>query len=193
MTIPLKQIVNNFAEALAAVDRLGLQNKNYLPGIGPFGEVAAVKETLKYLKAKYPAVYQSALTKRCPDVLIPGEWALEFKLVRPFGNDGRPAEQWSENLLHPYEGNISSLSDCMKLLKSGLSEKKAVIAFAYEHTPPQVDLSIVLKAFEVLAKDVLGIELGERQTAEFSGLIHPFHQQGSVIGWEVLGRKSGRA
>jgi hypothetical protein len=187
MSISLGQIVNHFAEALAEVDRLGLQNKNYLAGIGPFGEVVAVRETLKYLKAAYPSIYRTAVTKRCPDLLIPNEWALEFKIIRPFGNDNKLAEHWSENILHPYEGNVSSLGDCLKLIKSGFQEKKAVIVFAYEHTPPQVDLTIVLRSFEMIAKDILRIKLDNRCTAEFANLIHPVHQQGKVFGWEVLG------
>jgi hypothetical protein len=189
MTLSLRNIVDDFAEALSAVDKLGLQNKNYLAGIGPFGEVAAVKEALKYLKVKYPSHYQTAVTKRCPDVLIPNEWALEFKIARPFGNDAKLAEHWSENILHPYEGNVSSLGDCLKLIRSGLKERKAVIVFAYEHTPPQIDMDVVFRSFEMITKEILGVSLGDRHTAEFTGLIHPMHRQGKVIGWEVLGAR----
>lgn len=42
-----------------------------------------------------------------PDVLVPNRWALEFKIVRPFGDNGIEAERWSQNLLHPYPGNVS--------------------------------------------------------------------------------------
>jgi hypothetical protein len=71
--------------------------------------------------------------------------------VRPFGDNGRPAEHWSKSVLHPHEGNTSSLGDCLKLLNSGLGERKAVIIFGYEHTPPRVELDDAIRDFEVLA------------------------------------------
>jgi hypothetical protein len=40
-------------------------------------------------------------SRRQCDLVIPGEWAVEFKLLRPFGDNGAEAEDWSENVLHP--------------------------------------------------------------------------------------------
>ena len=120
------------------------------------------------------------------DLVIPDEWAIEFKLIRPFGDNGAEAEHWSENVLHPYPGNTSSIGDCIKLVRSGFPERKAIVIFGYEHTPPQIDLTVAVKAFEVIAEQVLGIELGIGYSAEFKQLIHPVHQQGKVFGWEVL-------
>lgn len=48
-------------------------------------------------------------TKRTPDLLISDHWAVEVKTTRPFGDNGREAENWSVNLLHPYPGNISTI------------------------------------------------------------------------------------
>ena len=79
--------------------------------------------------------------------------------VRPFGDNGRPAEHWSENVLHPYDENTSSLGDCLKLLNSGLDERKAVIIFGYEYTPPCVALDAAIRGFEVLAREVMGLRL----------------------------------
>jgi hypothetical protein len=45
-----------------------------------------------------PAYAGAVRTKRTPDLLIPGAWALEFKLARPFGDNGKEAENWSVNL-----------------------------------------------------------------------------------------------
>ncbi len=33
-------------------------------------------------------------TKRSPDLLIPGEWAIEVKIARPYGDNDREAENW---------------------------------------------------------------------------------------------------
>jgi hypothetical protein len=48
-------------------------------------------------------------------------------------------------------------------------------------------MSIAIESFEAIAKEVVGIELGERYSAKFGPLIHPVHQQGKVFGWQVLG------
>jgi hypothetical protein len=119
--------------------------------------------------------------------VIPGEWAIEFKLLRPFGDNGAEAEHWSENALHPYPGNVSSIGDSIKLIESGFPERKAVLIFGYEHSPPLIDITTAIESFEAIAKQIMGIELGERHVAEFGSLIHPVHQQGKVFGWQVLG------
>lgn len=49
------------------------------------------------------------------DIVIPGFWAIEFKLIRPYGDNGKIAEHCSENALHPYPGIISSIGDYLKL------------------------------------------------------------------------------
>jgi hypothetical protein len=120
-------------------------------------------------------------------LVIPNEWAIEFKLLRPFGDNGKEAEHWSENALHPYPGNVSSIGDSIKLIESGFSERKAIVIFCYEHSPPLIDTTVAIDSFEAIAKQVVGIELGSRRSAEFGPLIHPVHQQGKVFGWEVLG------
>ena len=93
-------------------------------------------------------------------------------------------------MLHPYPGNISSIGDCLKLARSGFSERKAVIVLAYEHVPPKVEVTTAIESFEVIAQQVVGIRLSERYSAEFGPLIHPEHQRGKVFGWEVLGLNS---
>jgi hypothetical protein len=122
--------------------------------------------------------------------VIPGEWAIEFKLLRPFGDNGKEAEHWSENVLHPYRGNVSSIGDSIKLIESGFSERKAIVVFGYEHSPPKIDITTAIDSFEILAKEVVDVELGERYSAEFGPLIHPVHQQGKVFGWEVFASRS---
>ena len=201
MTITLSQLVNDFADGFKAVDALRPEGKSktrtYQAGVGPLTEAESVSRALEYLKARaLDSSYKVASPGRYPDskqqcdLLIPNEWAIEFKLIRPFGDNGKEAEHWSGNILHPYEGNTSSIGDCIKLLKSGFSERKAIIVFGYEHTPAQVELTAAVRAFEVIAKDVMNIQLSERYSAEFTDLIHPVHQQGKVFGWEVIGRNS---
>ena len=196
--LSLDQVVDDFADAFKAVDATRPQGasrtRTYRPGIGPLTEADAVNRALRYLQVEIQhSSYQDASSKQYPnsrqqcDLVIPNEWAIEFKLLRPFGDNGKEAEHWSENVLHPYPGNVSSIGDCIKLMKSEFSERKAIAVFGYEHSPPQIDITTATDSFDVIAKLVVGINLGERQSAKFGPLIHPVHQQGKLFGWEVLG------
>jgi hypothetical protein len=135
MELTLAQFVDDFAGALEEVDHSGATHKHFRPGIGPFGESDALKAALAVLNSRNPARYRKAVTRRQPDLLIPDEWQIEFKIVRPFGDNGKEAENWSQNVLHPYPGNTSSIGDCIKLNAANGNEGRAVIVFGYEHDP----------------------------------------------------------
>jgi len=184
--ISLKQVVDAFAEGLQSIDVGKIPHKSFKPGVGPYGEAEAVRLSLQYMRARSPELFSKAATKRLPDVLIPGQWALEFKIVRPFGDNALPAEHWSENILHPYPGNTSSLGDCMKLLQSGLSERKGIVVFGYEHVEAVVPLDTAIRAFELLAAQIMQVKLTPRVECRIQGLVHPVHQVLRVFGWEVL-------
>ena len=97
------------------------------------------------------------------------------------------AENWSVNLIHPYSGNQSSLGDGLKLRNLHITERKAVVVIGYEHNPPVIPLRPLIDSFELLATQILNIQLGPRIEAKRTNLIHPVHQQLSVYAWEVLG------
>ena len=181
----MKQLVNHIAKGLKWIDNSGIPFRNYQPGVGPYGEPQVVKEIVQYLSKNYPLLYKGAKSKRVPDVLIPNQWALEFKIVRPFGDNGKEAEHWSQNLIHPYEGNVSSIGDAIKLINSDFEERKGVIVIAYEHDPPKIPVDVLVDCFELIALRIVGIPLGEKNTAEIKELIHPIHQQCTVYGWEL--------
>lgn len=188
MTLSLASLLHDIASALAEMDKRALRYKHYGPGIGPFAESFLVKEALSLMQDKYPNRYANARIQRTPDLLIPGEWAIELKLARPFGDNGVQAEHWSQNLLHPYPGNTSALGDCLKLLDSNFQERIAIIVIGYEHQPAQISLDPLIKSFELIAREILDISLGERVSISLPDLIHPVHQRAIVIGWEVLVR-----
>jgi len=181
----MHKLVDQFAEALRWIDDSGVPFKNFQPGVGPYGEPQVVGKSLEYLKEKYRTDFQGAKTKRNPDVLIPNRWSLEFKIVRPFGDNGKEAEHWSQNLLHPYEGNVSSIGDIISLLALDGVEQRGIMVFTYEHDPPVIDLSVIVDCFEHLAIEVLHLPLGQRHVARLNNLIHPVHQRARVYGWEV--------
>lgn len=180
------RLVNHFAEALRWIDESRVPFKELRPGVGPYGEPQVVRRCLEYLRDRYPEEYSGAKTKRNPDVLIPGRWALEFKIVRPYGDNGREAEHWSQNLLHPYPGNVSSIGDIISLLSLERSEKKGVVVFTYEHDPPRTPVGVMVDCFEALARDVLRLPLGPRHAAELANLVHPVHQKATVYGWQII-------
>ena len=186
MECSLKAVVDNFGEGLRVIDATGIAHKSFKPGVGPYGEAEAIRLALQHMRTQSPEVFSEARTKRIPDVLIPGQWALEFKIIRPFGDNGLPAEHWSENILHPYPGNTSSIGDCMKLLQSGLSERKGIIVFGYEHATAVVPLDPAVRSFELLAAQIMQVKLTPRIERRIEGLVHPVHQVLRIFGWEIL-------
>jgi hypothetical protein len=185
--INLDAFVEDVSDALVSLDGSRVPFKNFQPGVGPYGEPQLVRAIADYLNG-LPRYRGQARTKRTPDLLVPGSWALEFKIARPFGDNGLPAENWSVNLLHPYAGNTSAIGDCLKLLGLAGAERKAVIAIGYEHSPAQIDLAPLFAAFELLATSIAGIRLGARVETLRSNLVHPVHQRARVAAWEIIGR-----
>ena len=185
MSMELEQVTSDVAAALASIDRCGIPFKQFKHGVGPYGEPQLLAAVARHLNT-LPSYNSSVKTKRTPDLLIPGRWALEFKLARPFGDNGREAENWSVNLLHPYEGNVSLIGDCLKLQRLGGAERKGVVVVGYEQSPPRIPLAPLIDAFELVATQVVGVRIGRRVQIIQSNLCHPVHQQFLVAAWEVL-------
>lgn len=187
----LAEVATDIADALACIDASRDAFRTFQSGVGPYGEPQLVRRIALHLNglAKYQGAAQ---TKRTPDLLIPSHWALEFKIARPFGDNGREAENWSVNLLHPYPGNVSTVGDCYKLVTLECSERKAVVVIGYEHQPAQVDLTPLIESFEVVARQVAHFRLSEHVECRRDGLVHPVHQVARVFAWEVLGRVEPR-
>ena len=181
----LSYFISNIADELVAIDSGAVPFKSFKPGVGPYGEPQLIREIARRLNEKSECSGRVS-TKRTPHLLIKGHWAMEFKIARPFGDNARQAENWSVNLFHPYEGNASLMGDCLKLKRLELQERKAVAVIGYEHSPPQIHLEPLVRSFEILAKEIAGVNLGPRIHATRTGLAHPVHQQLSVFAWEVL-------
>jgi hypothetical protein len=182
--VELQELINDIADTLVAIDSSGVPFKDYQPGVGPYGEPQLLTEVARRLDAM--TIYHGARTKRTPDLLIPGQWALEFKIARPFGNNDKPAENWSVNLLHPYPGNVSSIGDCFKLQALQSEERKAIAVIGYAHDPPKTDLTPLILSFEAIAQHVMQFALGARVEEQRRNLIHPVHQRVTVFAWEVF-------
>ncbi|MFC1928729.1 hypothetical protein ACFLXK_03905 [Chloroflexota bacterium] len=181
----LVEIMADITDALVTIDASMVPFKNFQPGVGPYGEPQLLRLIAQHLN-NLPKYKGRVITKRTPDLLIPQEWAIEFKIARPFGDNGNQAENWSVNLLHPYSGNTSTIGDCLKLIQFSFLERLAVAVIGYEHSPPKIDLSPLIKAFEVIAAQVAGIMLSERVETHREYLVHPVHQSVRVFAWEVI-------
>jgi hypothetical protein len=180
----LEQVIRDIADALKSIDLSKRPFKSFQAGVGPYGEPQLVKLVAEHLRGN--SDYEAGVkTMRTPDLLITGHWSLEVKIARPFGDNGKLAENWSVNLLHPYPGNTSLLGDCLKLRSYPCEERKAVIAIGYEHDPPRITLEPLIRSFEVISRDVLDIDLGDRFTEIRTGLVHPVHQRLTVMGWAI--------
>lgn len=176
-----RNIVITIADILKEFDSERPIHKAFQPGIGPFGEPQIVGVIARRLMERGI----TAKTKRTPDLDIQHQWAIEFKIVRPFGDNGKEAENWSVNMLHPYPGNVSLISDAIKVLSLSTFPNKGLFVIGYEHYPAKINLDPLLDSFEVIARQVLNISLDERIEQKRGGLVHPEHQVLRCIGWQV--------
>jgi hypothetical protein len=176
------QIVEIIADILKVFDAERPVHKTFNPGIGPFGE----PQIVKIISQRLTGLGIRAKTKREPDLEIQNEWAIEFKIVRPFGDNGKEAENWSVNMLHPYPGNVSLISDALKLIRLDGYIKKGLFVIGYEHDPTRISLDPLIKSFELIATNVMDIKLGERIEQRRCNLVHPEHQVLRCMGWELI-------
>jgi hypothetical protein len=174
-------LVKSIADVLKDFDSQRPVHKSFQSGIGPFGEPQIVGEIAKRLTAKGTP----SRTKRTPDLALEEGWAIEFKIVRPFGDNGKEAENWSVNLLHPYAGNVSLIGDAIKL--AGLKEypRRGLFIIGFEHDPARINLDPLIHAFELITRQVMKLDLGERVEEQRPHLVHPEHQVLRCIGWEL--------
>jgi hypothetical protein len=174
-------LVTNIADILKEYDSEMPTHRSFRPGIGPFGEPQIVGEIARRLTLRGI----KSITKRTPDLEVVDDWAIEFKIVRPFGDNGREAENWSVNLLHPYAGNVSLIGDAMKLLRYETHGQKGVIIIGFEHEAVKISLDPLLNSFELITRQVMNIELGDRIEVTRGQLTHPEHQVLRCIGWPL--------
>ena len=109
------------------------------------------------------------------------EWAVEVKMLRLMGDNGKPNDNMLMHILSPYPNDRSALTDCRKLLDSGLNGRKAVLIYGFDY--PSLPMDPAIEAFETLAR--LRVNLGERRVAAYDDLIHPVHRAGRVFGWGI--------
>jgi hypothetical protein len=168
--------------------------ERFQPGIGPHSEAQTVELVAKELRQLAPDQYAQSiatavaypeLSRQKCDLCIgtsPGWlWAIEVKMLRMLGDNGKLNDNILMHILSPYPEHRSALTDCSKLKQTELAQRKAILIYGYEHADWPLEPAIA--AFESLA--AMRARVGERHVARFDGLIHPVHASGAVYGWEI--------
>lgn len=199
MSLEMETVVTDFASAIQSVDQAAdlppainaRSGERFKPGIGPYQEQKAVDLIIKQLQSSKPEAYSSANSARYPsgkevcDLLINqgnvSIWAIEIKLLRMKGDNGKPNDNMITHMLSPYHFSRSALTDCEKLLKSGFTCRKGILIYAFDY--PDLPSDPVIDAFELLARSKA--KMSPRSVAIFAGLIHPEQNRGRVFGWEI--------
>lgn len=200
--LTIDAIVADFAKAIERVDAkhpIAVNQRSKEPfgaGIGPHTESAAITLVMDDLRVnkpdRYPAFetgvsYPSMKRQKCDLCLgtAPSwDWAIEIKLLRFLGDNGQPNDNILMHILSPYPEHRSALTDCSKLLASGIAGRKAILIYGFESE--DWPLAPAIDAFELLAR--ARAKVGARSEALFEGLVHPVHASGRVFGWEIASR-----
>jgi hypothetical protein len=195
-TIELSRLVVDIAAALTQADGrrpawVSRSRRAYQAGIGPHAENAAVALMLDELRQVEPyrsiplgqfLAYPEAPRQKCDLWLgAPVEWAIEVKMARFKGDNGKPDDTAIKDLLSPYEADRSALADTLKLARSEITAQKAVLIYGFDAVDRQLEPAIA--AFETLAR--ARVRLGERNQAALGALVHPIHASGAVYAWEI--------
>ena len=104
---------------------------------------------------------------------------VEVKMMRRLRNNGDSEDHAIGHILSPYPEDKSALTDIDKLRNSAFEGAKAILIYGFDYDA--FPLEMVINAFEQLA----GSKIQERYAGSFAGLVHPYHQRGTVYGWLV--------
>ena len=148
----LESIVADFAAGLKAADSRRPHAVNarsgqpYSPGIGPHTEVQTIRLVVDELLVAYGPRYTGQISLEVPYPAAPRskcdlclgqppdwDWAIEVKMLRLMGDNGKPNDNILMHLLSPYAQHRSALTDCTKLLNSGLRGRKAILIYGYDY------------------------------------------------------------
>lgn len=194
--LTLEALVHDFAFGMSLADakrpvhRSARSGRIYSPGLGPCDEALTIRLVMQELSiaranryshyvlgAKYPKS-----SGKC-DICIGAEWAVEVKMLRFLGDNGKVNDNILMHILSPYPAHRSALTDCDKLRNSHFGCRKAILIYGYEDTAWPLEPAI--GAFERLAQ----LARRNRVQKEVTGLIHQIHNRAVVFGWELTGAK----
>ena len=188
----LDRFLSEFAMGIRIADsrrpqKTSRKGRRYQEGIGPFTE----DETVQLVLDEFPehwngckferlVAFPSSPQKKCDLCIVaPSERLyIEIKMMRLFGDNGKPNDNITMHILSPYPQQRSALTDIQKLTESGFRGEKAIVIYGYDYD--EYPMSLMMDCFETLAGDRLRTKMCPR---EFHGLVHPVHRRGAVYGW----------
>jgi hypothetical protein len=198
--LDLTDLISDIATSIKLIDARHPQAANartglkYQAGIGPHPETQAVELVVSELERLHPdkyagktsvgVSYPGASRQKC-DLCIGTAsnwtWAVEIKMLRLMGDNGKPNDNMLMHILSPYPADRSALTDCKKLVNSGLPGRKAIVIYGFDYGSRNMDPAI--EAFETLA--ARAVRIVSRAVAAYDSLVHPVHRAGRVFGWEI--------
>ncbi len=200
MALKLKQIVEDFAKGIKKSDGLKpiainiRSKKPFRPGIGPHSEKQTITLVKEQLEEINPKIYERFCGEGIPypfdskkqcDICFgyepDWEWAIEVKMLRFLGDNGKDNDNILMHILSPYSAHRSALTDCKKLINSGFNAKKGILIYGYGSD--RWPLEPAIETFEILASNI--VNLSNCEISEFNELTHPIHRSGKVFGWEI--------
>jgi hypothetical protein len=198
MPITLQEFISGFARGLQLADAKrpvassARSDRRYSPGIGPHSETATVLLAMQALSEHDQRFHAYALgvpypneprqkCDLCLGVAPDYTWCVEIKMIRILGDNGKPNDNILMHVMSPYPQHRSALTDCRKLQESGFHGRRAILIYGYDANGWPLEPAI--DAFETLAARL--VTLGRKQSAKFTGLVHPIHRSGAVFGWEI--------
>jgi hypothetical protein len=159
--VELRDIIDRYAQALAAVDVSGLPpganprtGEVYLPGLKSLGEVRTVEAvdlwwasnhapeltdpSAPRLGVPYPSLHGHRTG--CDHVLTtdgtlePPEWAIEWKYAALVGNNGKGNDFTTAKFLSPYLKDRSLLHDALRLKTYAPARRLAIVGYGFEYS-----------------------------------------------------------
>ena len=136
----------------------------------------------RYTSMTLGAPYPERQRQRC-DLVIgdPAEWAVEVKLLRLLGDNGKLNDNMLMHVLSPYPAHRSALTDVAKLRSSGFVCHLAILIYGFDYEDWPMEPAV--QAFETLA--LVQASFLDRAVVPFDALVHPVHKSGRVYAWEI--------
>ena len=180
----LSQLVNDIAVAIKRIDARGPQAANartgalYQPGIGPHPETQAVALIVSELQQLFSERYSGFVQTNISYPQGRQEMRSMHRYLAIVGlgdrdqnaqADGRQRKAERQHAdAHPFalsqRSEILPFTDCLKLLESGLSGRKAVVIYGFDY--PNLPMDPATEAFETLANR--RVTLGPRHVARMT-------------------------
>lgn len=197
----LDRLARDFSSGIKAVDatkpvwRSARTGNAYQAGAGPLPETETVRQVAEELARRSPTLYgtyslgvpypSSPRQRRDWVTGEPPALAIEVKMLRLMGNNGKPNDNMLMHILSPYAAHRSALTDTEKLVNSGFSSTCIVLIYGFDY--PSWPLDPAIDASERLAGNL--VTLSDRAEADFDGLVHPIHRAGRVFAWGVTANR----